>query len=51
MSDQQAKPEENKPLNDKNKPASDEDEEDEGYSCGKCWDGYCACVVWSCKVF
>ena len=48
MSDQ-AKPEEKKPV-DNNKAGNDEEEEDEGYSCGKCWDGYCACVVWTCKV-
>ena len=28
----------------------EEEEEDQGYSCGSCWNGYCACVVWTCKV-
>ncbi len=28
----------------------DVEEEDEGYTCKKCWYGYCACVVWICKV-
>ena len=28
----------------------DEDEEEQGYTCGKCWNGYCACVVAVCKV-
>jgi hypothetical protein len=36
----------------KDKKAKDDDdkEEDEGYTCGKCWNGYCACVVAVCKV-
>jgi hypothetical protein len=38
--------EENKELIDKTK----EVEEDDGYSCKKCWYGYCACIVWVCKV-
>ena len=28
-----------------------DEEEDDGYTCGKCWNGYCACNVWICKVF
>jgi hypothetical protein len=37
-------------TNNNNKGGADEEEEDEGYSCKKCWYGYCACVVWTCKV-
>ena len=24
-------------------------EEDDGYSCSKCWNEYCGCIVWCCK--
>lgn len=30
--------------------AKDDEEEDEGYSCSKCWNGYCGCIVSCCKV-
>ena len=26
------------------------DEEEEEGCCSACWNGYCACVVWTCKV-
>ena len=26
-----------------------DEEEDDGYSCSKCWNGYCGCIVWCCK--
>lgn len=26
------------------------DEEEEPGCCESCWNGYCACVVWTCKV-
>ena len=28
---------------------SDKEEEDDGYSCSKCWNEYCGCIVWCCK--
>jgi hypothetical protein len=28
-----------------------DDEEEQGYSCKSCWAGYCACIIWICKVF
>jgi hypothetical protein len=42
MSDAAAKPDDKKDNKD--------EEEDEGYSCKSCWAGYCACVIWICKV-
>jgi hypothetical protein len=43
---------EGEPQNKKEEKKKDnkEEEEDEGYSCSACWNGYCACVVWTCKV-
>ena len=46
-----SKPSDDKPADDttaNSKKAKDE-EVDEGYTCSKCWYGYCACVVWTCK--
>lgn len=31
--------------------AKDEEDEDDGYSCSKCWNGYCGCIICVCKVF
>ncbi len=28
----------------------EDEEEDEGYSCKKCWGGYCECFVAMCRV-
>jgi hypothetical protein len=42
MSDAAAKPDDKKDSKD--------EEEEEGYSCKSCWAGYCACVIWICKV-
>lgn len=42
MSDAAAKPDDKKDNKD--------EEEEEGYSCKSCWAGYCACVIWTCKV-
>jgi hypothetical protein len=43
--------EERQQLNPKGEgsPANKDEEEDEGYSCKKCWNGYCGCIVWCCK--
>lgn len=54
MSDQ-TKPEEKKEsqgaTTDKKTDNAKAEEDDEGYSCKSCWYGYCACIVWCCKVF
>lgn len=55
MSEQAKKQEESKDqandtTKDKSKLKDEDDEVDEGYTCGGCWSGYCGCVVAICKV-
>ena len=44
MAEPEKKPEENK------KPDVSEDEEEDGYTCGKCCTGYGDCIVATCRV-
>ncbi len=44
------KPEENKAAGAEGAGAALDEEEDEGYTCSGCWDGYCGCVAACCKV-
>jgi len=49
MADQDKKPEDKKEGEDDKKGKGKDEEEEEG-CCEACWNGYCACVVWTCKV-
>ncbi len=50
MADQDKKPEDKKEGEDDKKGKGKDDEEEEEGCCEACWNGYCACVVWTCKV-